>query len=141
MLHYISSTNHLEKRHDQQIRRTGLEHLWHGVSRGRQRTDDPALPIPALYWQVIQPCSAVTGRYLNITNKETNMTIQISLCADLYDHLSGAVSRHIAFYTTSKKAALCWIDRNLPQSSIAKKPYVLIGGQRHTIEEFLNSEA
>jgi hypothetical protein len=62
---------------------------------------------------------------------------QISFCADLYDHTSGAVSRHIAFYTTSRAAALRWIERNLPLSSIARKPYVLVGGQRMTIAAFI----
>lgn len=66
------------------------------------------------------------------------MAIQISLCADLYDHLSGAVSRHIAFYTTSRNAALRWIERNLPHSSISKTPYVLVGGRRYTVAEFVN---
>lgn len=65
--------------------------------------------------------------------------MQISLCADLTDHLSGAVSRHIAFYTVSRKAAIRWIARNLPHSSIVKKPYVLIDGKRLTVDEFINA--
>lgn len=65
---------------------------------------------------------------------------QISFCADLYDHLNGSISRHIAFYTVNRKAAIRWIERNLPHSSIVKKPYVLISGQRYTIQEFLTSE-
>lgn len=67
------------------------------------------------------------------------MTTQISFCADLYDHLSGAVSRHIAFYTTSRGEALRWVARNLPHSSIVRKPYVLVGGVRYTVEEFVKA--
>lgn len=65
---------------------------------------------------------------------------QISLCADLYDHTSGAVSCHIAFYTTSRAAAVRWIARNLPLSSIHRAPYVLVAGQRMTVADFLAAQ-
>lgn len=62
---------------------------------------------------------------------------QISFCADLYDHLSGVMRQHIAFYTTSRAEALRWARRNLPESSIARAPYVIVGGQRMTLAQFL----
>lgn len=67
------------------------------------------------------------------------MTTQISFCADLHDHLTGAAARHIAFYTTSRAAARRWAARNLPCSSIARAPYVLIDGRRMTVAEFLGA--
>ena len=62
---------------------------------------------------------------------------QISFCADLYDQHTGAARQHIAFYTISRAQARRWALRNLPLSSIARAPYVLVGGQRLTIDQFL----
>lgn len=67
------------------------------------------------------------------------MLAQISFCADLLDHLTGATARHIAFYTTSRAEARRWAARNLPCSSIARAPYVLIDGKRMTVAEFLGA--
>lgn len=64
---------------------------------------------------------------------------QISFCSDQYDHRSGAVTRHVAFYTRSRAAAIRWIQRNLPMASIARAPYVLVNGQRMTIEQFIGA--